>query len=228
MEAILSAIMLASFLGVVQFFSENIISVCGRYYTHVISFSAGVSTTYIFIDLIPHFSEQAVHINRFMFLSFLAGFVVIHLIEKYIYQHSPHQRLEKRLGFENQAASFAYHFILGIIILEFAGRSFGEALLLFIPVMIFTAVNTLPVHKHPSPGINILVSSSTLLGVLFAGFIYTSISPAVQTSLLGFIIGGILFSVIRHSLPGGTEGKPLYFFLGVAVYSPLIIANWIM
>jgi len=226
MEPIYSAVIMAVILGAVQFFSERISEKCGRYYIHVTSFSAGVSTAYLLLDLIPHFSHRAVQISRFLFLSLLGGFVVIHLVEKYIYQHSSGERRVQRLGIENLSASFAYHFILGIVIFDFTARDIREALLLFVPILIFTGVSTLPLHRHHSAWLNLFLSSSTLTGVLFAGIAGSAITPAIQAALLGFILGSVLFSVIRHSLPMGTEGKPVYFLLGVIVYSPLVMAGW--
>lgn len=228
MEAKFIAFIMAVLLGAAQFSSESIVKLCGRHYLRIISFSAGISITYLFLDLIPQFSIKAVRLNRLLFLSLLAGFVAIHLVEKYIYQHSPRQRIEKQLGLENQTISFFYHFILGIIILDFSKESLKEAILLFIPVLVFTAVSTLPLNRHPDKKVNAVVSTSTVLGVIFAEFIHTSMSPYTQTALLGFIIGGILFSIIRHSIPPGTEGKPLFFFLGVVAYAPFIIAGWLL
>ena len=59
-----------------------------------------------------------------------------------------------------------------------------------------------------------MVSLSTLFGVVFASFLFTNISLETQTALLGIVIGGIMFSVIRHSLPMGKEGKPMFFIIG--------------
>ena len=62
----------------------------------------------------------------------------------------------------------------------------------------FISLNTLSVKKHQSNKINFVVSISTFLGILFAGFMYDFISFEIQTALLGFILGGLLFSILRH------------------------------
>ena len=36
----------------------------------------------------------------------------------------------------------------------------------------------------------------------------------------------ISFSVIRHSIPIGTEGKPLFFVIVILIYSPIVILSW--
>lgn len=228
MELIVLPLSLAVILGIVQYLSEYIYERSGEYYKHVISFSAGIAITYLFLDLFPNFSEQVRDTNKFLFLFLLIGFVAFHLIEKYIYQHSKGGLLKKRLGIENQVTSFVYHFILGIIIFDFSRQSIQETILLFIPIMIFTAVSTLPVSQHPSNKINFVVSLSTLLGVLFVGFIYTDMAIEAQTALLGIIIGGLFFSVIRHSIPMGKSGKPLFFTIGILVYTPIIVVSWFL
>ena len=228
MDFIAIAILLAIILGFVQYFGENINKACGRYYKHAISFSAGVAITYLFLDLFPSFSIEITNKNQFLFIFLLVGFVIIHLVEKYIYQHSKEGVLEKRLDNKNQAVSFMYHFILGMIILDFSRQGFQEVILLFIPIIIFTAMSILPVNQHTSNKVNFIVSLSTLLGVLFAGVIYTDISAEIFISLLGIVIGGLFFSVIRHSIPMGKEGKPLFFIIGIVVYAPVIILSWLL
>jgi hypothetical protein len=228
MDPIAIAILLAIILGVVQYFGENICKACGRYYKHAISFSAGVAITYLFLDLFPSFSVEVINTNQFLFIFLLVGFVIFHLVEKYIYQHSKEGVLEKRLGIENQVISFMYHFILGVIIVDFSRQGFQEVILLFIPIVIFTAVGTLPISQHPSNKVNFIVSLSILLGVLFAGFVYPDISVEIQTALLGVVIGGLFFLVIRHSLPMGKEGKPLFFIIGIVIYAPIIILSWLV
>ena len=61
------ALFLALILGIIQFFSEQIVQSCGKYYFHALSFSAGISITYIFIDLFPHFSTNVIEGNQFLF-----------------------------------------------------------------------------------------------------------------------------------------------------------------
>jgi hypothetical protein len=226
MEITFIAILLAILLGIVQYLGENIYNLCGRFYKHIISLSAGIAITYLFLDLFPFFSFEANNLNRLLFIFPLIGFVIFHIVEKYAYQHSKEGLLETHLSIENQVTSFIYHFILGIIILDFSKLGLIEVFLFFIPVLIFTAVDTLPINRHPSKKINFFVSTSTLIGVLFAGVVYSNISKEIQTALLGIIIGILLFSVIRHSIPMGKEGKPIFFIIGVLIYSLIILIIW--
>jgi cytochrome c biogenesis protein CcdA len=82
---LLFATILAIILGLVQFSNEQIVNTCGKYYTHVLSFSAGISITYVFIDLFPNFSINAVETNQFIFVTILIGFIFIHLVENTVF-----------------------------------------------------------------------------------------------------------------------------------------------
>jgi len=228
MNILFIAILLSIIIGIVQYFSEKISDKCGSYYTKIISFSAGISITYLFLDLFPQFSIHVVELTELLFVSLLVGFIFVHLIEKYVYQHTSDSHIKERLTIENQAILFMYHFLLGIIIVDFAKQGLNQLLLFFIPIVIFTSVNTLPVRQHISNKVNFFVALSTLSGVIFSGFIFTEINPLIQAALLGFIVGGFLFSIIRHSIPKGREGEPLYFIFGVLIYAPIVIASWFL
>ena len=212
-------------MGVAHYLSEFLNLEKEKYYASLTSFSAGISITYIFLDLFPQFSEGAIQINKFLFIFVLLGFILFHLVEKYIYLHSPKDKLMRKLAIEDSIISFFYHFIIGIIIVSFVKQGLFKGILFFIPVLFYTAVSTLPVDSTKFKSIRFIISASTLLGVLFASSV--SIALPVYYALLGTVIGILLFTVIRHSIPKGNEGKPISFIIGVVLYTLLIIMlNW--
>jgi len=220
---IVIAVLLALILGFVHFFSVQIVKVCGKYYTHILSFSAGISVTYVFVDLFPRFSLNAVETNQFLFITVLFGFIFIHLIEKYVYQHSTDDIINNRLELINQVISSFYHVVIGIVIFDFGKESVVNAFVLFIPIVIFTGVSILPVRSHSSVVVRFFVSVSTLFGVVIAWMFFDLIQGMFQIAIVGFVIGVLLFSVIRHAIPHGNEGKPFIFISGVIVYSPIVL-----
>jgi hypothetical protein len=224
MEVIIVSSILAILIGIVQYFGECINKLCGKYLSYILSFSAGISITYIFIDLLPHFTSKAIAISNTLFLSLLFGFASIHLIEKHIYHHSVEKTIKKEFFIMNQISSFFYHFVVGIIIVGFTRQGFGIVITFFIPMIIFTAISALPIMQNPNYKINIVVSFSTFLGVIFSNFII--LENYVEVTLLGIVIGIITFSVIRHLIPMGKEGKPLFFVIGMLVYIPIIMIGW--
>ena len=81
------AISMAVGIGLAQYYSKRFSKYCQPFYTEILSFSAGISVTYIFLDMFPHFTQRAAGLSEFLFFSVFFGFVLIHLIEKHIYKH---------------------------------------------------------------------------------------------------------------------------------------------
>jgi hypothetical protein len=214
------SIAFGTIIGIAHYFSELFCLKCEKYRGMIISFSAGISITYIFLHLLPEF--VAAKMNRWIFLSILFGFVIFHIVEKYLYQHSPEDKLLKELAIEDSITSFIYHFIIGVILVSFVNQGIKQGILFFIPVLFYTSVSTLPVDMTKSKIIKAILSISTLLGILFAKFIYPDINSVLYYSLLGLIIGTLLFTVTRHSIPKLREGKPFFFVIGVIIYTMLI------
>ena len=217
------AIIFGIIMGIVHYFSKNILNRFQKYHDELVSFSAGIALTYIFLSLLPKFSKGVSNSHNILFLSILLGFVIFHIIEKYIYQNVPRSERFKELAIEDSIISFMYHFIIGIIMVSFFNKGLIQGLLFFIPVVLYTGVDTLPVDMTKSKFIKFVLSFSTLLGILLATFFYTEINTIVYSLLLGFIIGALSFTVTRHSIPQGKKGKPLFFIVGVIVYSALIL-----
>ncbi len=215
------AIAFGILMGITHFFSDHFREEFKKYNNQILSFSAGIALTYIFLNLFPEFTKGVIQINEYIFISVLAGFVIFHIIEKYIYQHSPEDKQLRELAIEDSVISFTYHFIIGIVLVSFFNQGITQGMLFFIPAFLFTTVSTLPVDMTKSTVIRTILAASTLLGILFALFIYTP-NPTIYYSLLGFIIGALSFTVTRHSIPKGKQGKPLFFIIGVIIYSLLI------
>jgi len=210
-------------MGLVHYFSETILEKFKSHKWKFISFSAGISITYLFLNLFPRFVSGVSQENRFLFLSILSGFVIFHIIEKYIYKQnlSEYKRL-KEVAVEDSAISFIYHFIIGMMIVSFFNKGFFEGVLFFIPVLLYTSVDTIPVDRATSKITKAILAFSTLLGILFSIFIYKNMSGIVYLTLLGFIIGTLTFTVTRHSIPDGKKGSPLFFIFGVIIYSIIL------
>jgi hypothetical protein len=214
-------------MGLGHYFSENTLKLCKKVLGEVTSFAAGISVTYVFMQLFPEFVKRTFSVyHPSIFLSILVSFSAFHIIEKYIYQHSPRKGVFRKLSIEDTTISFIYHFIIGILLVELTAKNLVEGALFFFPVFFHTAVHTLPVDITKSRNMKIFLATATLWGVLTAAYIYTP-SMMITTILIGFVIGALLFSVIRHSLPTGREGKPLYFVLGMLIYSMIIILTWV-
>jgi hypothetical protein len=192
----------------------------------LMSFSAGVSITYVLLELFPSFTEVALGINKLLFISIPFGFLVHHLIEKYIYKHNNRHDLVKMLSLEERTFSFIYHIILGIVLVTIFSASTIQGTLLAFTILTFTFVSTLPTYRHKSHFKSMILSSATTFGVIIAAFIWKNIPIWIQTTLVGIVTGVLLFTVIRHHIPFGKKGKIGYFTIGFLLFTTLIVISW--
>ncbi|MEK6922541.1 MAG: hypothetical protein AABX08_01940 [Nanoarchaeota archaeon] len=196
----------------------------------IISFGAGVMLSYLILDLFPRLYLGVSFLNNFIFLLVLLGFALLHLIEKYIYQHTAKNKKLKELRLTHSAIFFVYYAIIGIILKNITDASLVDGFLLFLPLVFHTTLGAASLNEihHTiikNKLVRLLLSSSPLIGVLIASFF--SISPIVNHLLIAFISGVLLFIVIREVIPKESQGDPLDFLLGMIVYSILIVITWI-
>ncbi len=213
------AIVFAAIISVIHFFSEQLNKITSPFFTQISSFSAGVGISYLFLQLLPEFIVGAT--NKLFFVSILSGFVLWHVVEKYIYKTAPRQKIFKVLALEDSIISFVYHFILGIVLVDIASKGNAEAFLFFIPVALYTALSTLPVDASRNVFVSVFLASATFAGAMAANTFF--IEYTLFKLMLGFVIGTMMFTIIRHSLPSGKAGEPFYFILGVLLYGSLIL-----
>lgn len=221
------AIIFALIIALAYHFGNQFIFKKKNVRNKLISFSAGISVTYLILELFPRFTAGALEIGQLIFLSVLFGFITHHLIEKNIYQHHHlKQDLKRLLSLEENIFSFFYHLIVGVLMIYLLKGHLVDGLLFFIPILSFTLINSLTTEPHISLVDSILNSSACLIGVISTIFIYDHIPAWFFYSILGFIIGIMMFSITRHHVPFGKKGKPEYFFIAFVIYSIIIIVSW--
>src|SRR3989344_4967678 len=127
-------------IGITYYFSNRFDIKDKQYSKKIVSFAAGVSITYVLLELFPTFTEMALSINKWLFASILIGFIGHHLIEREIYHHATKKRLSKMLTREEHVSSFIYHFVVGFLLVHFTHQSIIQAVLFFIPILAYTFV----------------------------------------------------------------------------------------
>jgi len=218
-------------LAVVHYFSERIEPKNEAIKHKAVSFIAGISITYIFLLLLPEVYEGIESLNQFLFIFILTGFASSHLIEKHIYQHRSKEILQEQLRIAHSATFFIYHFVIGVLLVELVSINVVSGLLFFIPILFHTAVSSaslkgIHVSIRERIMLKIILSCSTLFGVLLA---YLAVMPSnVLHAFLGFIVGSLLYIVIRDSITKETQGKAIYFVLGIIIYAFLIGISWLV
>jgi hypothetical protein len=228
MVKVLIPFVMAIVLGIVYHFANRVDLKKKQYYAAAISFSSGLSITYVLLSLFPDFTEGALVLSRVLYFSVLFGFIVHHISEKFIYLNHPKHDIIKLLTLEEHVFYFIYHFILGILIVFFTKESIIDSLLFFIPILAYTLISSLATEPYEKWHHSWIASSATIWGVIFVTFIWTTIPLWFYYGLLGLVVGVLLYSIVRHHIPFAEKGNPFYFLVGTAVYSALVIASWML
>jgi zinc transporter ZupT len=209
-------------LGALHYFSENIKLAAEPKRYRFISFGAGISISYLFLHLLPHTYDVAIHLEEAVFVFLLLGFALFHLSEKYIYQHIEQEKQVRELKEIHSIMFFVYHFLIGIVFVDKFEAGILEGILFMFPVALHTGLSQASLSKiHGEIRENILIkiilSLSTLLGVVLA--ILVQVPDIVNNILVSFISGVLLYIIVKEFLPGKEKGKPLFFILGLVLFS---------
>lgn len=225
----LLALVFAIILGIVHYHAESIHLHKNK--EKLISFGAGVMLAYLILDLFPMLFQGVGLLNNALFLFILLGFSLLHIIEKYIYQHASKQKKLRELKEAHSITFFIYYFIIGIILLEITSQNYLQGFLLFIPLLFHTTIGSISIKEiHHSIKekqlVRIFLSSSPLIGALLASYIF--IPSFINFAMLGFISGVLLYIITREVIPKENKGDPVNFLLGISIYTTLIVITWII
>ncbi len=220
--------LMAIILGITYHVANQIDLKKKRYYAAAISFSSGLSITYLILSLLPDFTEGAAGISNWLFFSVLVGFSIHHISEKQIYQNHPKHDIIKLLSLEERVFYFLYHIILGILLVFFSKESLIQTIMFFVPIFAYSAMSSLATEPYEKRHHSWFASSATLVGVVIVAFLGPYIPLSVYYSLLGLVAGVLLYSIVRHHIPFGEKGSPFYFSLGALMYSALIVLSWVV
>ncbi len=216
----LIALLLAAILALVHLFSEEYSEHVKKYHLPTISFSAGLFLGIIFLYLLPEFFKGMQHVGESIFLLMLLGFVSFHLGEKYIYQHIKNKKEQLQdLASIHALGFFVGHFVVGItLFLAFRIEGSISGFLIFVPLLLHTFSSSLSLNdideKLNRKSIScLLLPMSPVLGVAFAYLM--NLSSFFYHLLFSFVLGAMLYIVVRDTLPRDEAGKPLLFLTGV-------------
>lgn len=227
----LIAVLLSLILGAIHFWNEKIFFRKEAIKAKTMSFIAGASVAYVFLYLLPDLYKGVAHINQWIFIFILLGFSLVHLLEKYSYQHIKGEELLFRFKEIHFFIFFLYYFVIGIILVSFLELSVIKGLLLFVPILFYAAVSRVSfaevhIHIREQKLFRILLALAALFGVLSASMILES--TFLYHILLAFIVGAFFYIVIMDFIPREAKGRPEYFLLGVSLYTLLITLTWII
>lgn len=223
----------AGLLALIHHFGEHLNDTAFAHQNKIISFSVGVTVTYVFLQLLPEHHRGLEYVGEYGSLSILIGFSTIYLTEKWAYQHDKSfEALKQDFKEIHSAFLFLYYFVIGVLIYELIHQfNVVEGTLFFIPIMFHTAISSFSLIEVDeeilnNPIVRIGITIAVLLGTGAAALF--QISLPVFYVLLGTVTGMFLYVVIHDAMPQRDAGRPLYFLLGLLFYSSIMAYIWMM
>ena len=224
LTTIFISLTLGFLLGLIHFIGEGLKIPEGSRHYQIISFASGITIGYLFLDLLPHTYDAADHLKSGVFFFLLMGFALVHLVEKYFYQHAEASKLRTEFKMFHSATFFIYYFLVGFVVVELVQKSVLEGILFIFPVMLHAGLSSASlseIHGRFQPTLweRILLSLATPIGVLLA---FSFPLPLVLQNITISVIAGILLYVfVKVFLPEKEKGQPIFFILGLIVFFAL-------
>ncbi len=206
-------IILAILLSLLHLFSDYFANLTKKYYKQLLSLSAGILLTIIFLELLPQIIEGTKIINDKVYIFLLLGFISFHLLEKEICHHIHNKKiLQKEITNVHSLAFFLEHFIIGATLVLLTTAISFIILIPFILLTISSSILLQVIHKtSKSKTIKIILASSTTIGALTATFI--TLNPQIYYPLFSFITGTLIYIVARDIIPQEEKIEKTFFFL---------------
>ena len=217
----------AAMLSLVSFFSERLIRYFEKYHQQILSFSAGIFISAIFLHFLPLIGAATTEVGITIYVILLLGFATFHVSEKYIYQHTfARKQMIKELAELHVLGFMIDHFILGyFLVLTFMLENPYLMYFLTVPFLIHM-ISSAHSLKHIRKSFRlsllgkIMLSSAPLLGAI-AGT-YMLFSLVMDYSIFSFLTGALLYLVTKDVIPEEREGKPKWFIIGIAIALPIL------
>lgn len=206
-------LILAATLSVLSYLSVDVIGRLERIHSVLASLSAGILVSIIFVSLLPIFSRAAIKIDLYIVL--LVGFVAFNLLEKFTYQRAAEKDLKSRLSVEQFVGFAIDHLVIGLsLVLVFLLDSVRALLVITVPFLIHIFATAHPI-SHVWRGARLGVGAEVALSLMpFAGAVLATLLAGFVSNLyaaFAFVLGALMFLVIRDVVPKEREGKPAVF-----------------
>ena len=236
-QIIISALMISLVFAGIHLGSHKIYGFSEHYKKRILSFSGGIASAYVFLDLLPLIQRADPHLHAVLGNSpFIAIFLVFFILEytavKSRYYNA--RRTAKALE-ETNASLNVFYVHLGLTALVSMIICYSlrfEILTTGLGVTIYTIALSLhffisdrSMEEHY--GRFYVKYGRYLLAIMpILGWSLSVLFPEGESEayvLLAFVAGAVLFNVIKDEVPRLGTGKPLFFFVGALLYSGLIL-----
>ncbi len=227
----LIGIYLALILSIIHFISDVFIKFTKRHIQKLMSLSAGILLSILFLEMLPKFAVAALETNYLLFLLPLMGFAAFHSIRSYNFRHiQTKKELKARFRKTHILAFFMEHFILGFA-LTLSFKDPTISLILFLPFILLTVSSSVLLRiidkTSNSDKVRIILGSAPILGALFGAF--SSFNQLFYLGALGYIMGSLFYIVSRDIMPIEEKKEDFVsFFTGLILTSILLLAKVII
>jgi ZIP family zinc transporter len=213
-------LIVAVVMASLHFIGEKISEHIKRFHTELLSLGAGLMIGVFFLEILPHIIIGEIFLGELIFITFLAGFVIIHLLEKYVYQRAAGEdEFALEVSRFEALGLIAYALLIGVIIVVFFDAYGNLAYFLLIPFYIRAfgvAVYSDTINKQIGSKLNRIMQT---LGPIIGAIIGLLLIENETQLYLVFAVtmGFILYIIVRDMIPRGKEGKSIYFAAGVLI-----------
>ena len=208
-------IIIAVVMGLTDFFGHRISGLIGGHRDAVLSFSAGLLISLLFLILVPDVITNGV--TEVLFLFMLIGFLLMHLVEKYVYRHvTDKQEILENLKIVHVIGFGLDNFLIGFIIASLVELDFSVVVTLAVPLFLqmitssisLDSIDTRLNDKYSKIILSVLPLSGAILGIIL------ELDNLLTNYVLSFVLGILFYMIIRDVLPQGRKGSSVLFFAG--------------
>lgn len=214
-------------LGAASFFSKDFLKKFEKKKSKFTSFTVGLSTVYVFLQLLPEAYQGISTYGFLLFISTLFGFSIFHIGERLITKYDRKTKTYRHLAILHLLIFFFYHAIVGITLVELLQRKMLSGILFALSLsFIYLTTSVLFEELHAKKGSHVLIkrilsAGTFLLGVIIAELFH--INMVIVFPALGFISGVLIYIIGKEILPLQKASNPIYFTMGVILYTLILI-----
>ena len=209
-----------------------------KFHSQLLNFSAGLLVSILFIVIMEevfahsHEIDPDPHGHFFEYLIVFIGFLLFHLIEKFLFKKiKKKEELEKDLKELHLVGLFIDHFFLGVILATSVHPSDPISFLILIPLYLEAISSTISlehidecVYTQSRLG-KIILAIAPLLGTGVA--LLFGINDTLTTYLSAFALGAVMYIAIRDVIPHDKKGRPWWFLLGTLITIAIAVVNYL-
>ena len=222
---IIVVLVIASIMGLADYFGHFISGLAGKSRDNILSFSAGLLISLLFLILVPDL--LLLNGSHIIFLYMLIGFLLMHLAEKYIYKHITNkQELLEDLKILHIIGFALDNFLVGFIIASVLEIDLKLVIYLSIPLFLQMLTSSFSLDSIDTR-LNdrfskILLSLLPLIGAIVG--LILEFEAFITSYVLALVLGILFYMIIRDVIPQGEKGNFLFFFIG----SGISILLWLL